>query len=50
MPDLAHSRIEIHLSDAYKPWEDRRQLFRASEIRLRVTSDRFRVADFAVFL
>ncbi len=50
VPNFAHSRIQIRLSDAFKPWEDRGQLFRASEIRLRVTPDRFRVADFAVFL
>lgn len=50
VPNFVHSRVQIRLSDAFKPWEDRRQLFRASEIRLRVTPDRFRVADFAVFL
>jgi Uma2 family endonuclease len=47
--NFLHSRTQILLADAFKPWEDRRQLFRASEIRLRVAPDRFRVADFAVF-
>jgi Uma2 family endonuclease len=45
-----HGRTQIRLADAFKPWEDRKQLFRASEIRLRIGADRFRVADFAVFL
>ena len=49
VPNYFHSRTQLCLSDAFKPWQDRRQLFRALEIRLRVAQDRFRVADFAVF-
>jgi Uma2 family endonuclease len=49
VPNFFHSRVQVRLSDAFKPWEDRRQLFRSSEIRLRVSPDKFRVADFAVF-
>lgn len=49
VPNYFHSQTQICLSDAFKPWQDRRQLFRSSEIRLRVSTDRFRVADFAVF-
>ena len=49
VPNLAHSRTQIRLSDAFKCLEDSRQLFRAPEIRLRVSPKRFRVADFAVF-
>ncbi len=49
MPNYFHSRTQVRLSDALKPWEDRRQLFRASEVRLLVASARFRVVDFAVF-
>ena len=49
LPNLFHSRIQVRLADAFRPWEDRRELFRASEIRLRVAENKFRVADFAVF-
>ncbi len=49
VPNFFHSRTQIRLSDAFKPWEDRRQLFRASEVRLRIGQERFRIADFAVF-
>jgi Uma2 family endonuclease len=49
MPNAFHAKIQVRLSDALKPWEDRRQLFRLTEIRLRVAPDRFRVADLAVF-
>jgi len=49
MPDYLHSRTQVHLADAFKPWQDRRQLFRALGIRLGVAPERFRVADFAVF-
>ncbi|MDX1984203.1 MAG: Uma2 family endonuclease [Bryobacteraceae bacterium] len=49
VPNFLHSRVQVRLSDAFKPWEDRRRLFRASEIRRRVAPERFRVADFAVF-
>ncbi|MSV31153.1 MAG: Uma2 family endonuclease [Bryobacterales bacterium] len=49
VPNYLHSRTQVRLSDVFKPWEDRRQLFRSSEIRLRVAADRFRVTDFAVF-
>ena len=48
MPNMFHSRVQTRLVDAFKPWEDRRELFRATEIRLLV-ANRFRVADFAVF-
>jgi len=49
MPNFSHSRIAIRLADAFKPWEDSDQLFRSTEIRLRVSRQNFRVADFAVF-
>ena len=49
MPNAYHSRIQIRLADAFKPWEDRSLVFRASEIRLRISEGRFRVADFALF-
>ena len=49
LPNYLHSRIQVHLADAFKPWQDRRQLFRALGIRLRVAPERFRVADFAIF-
>jgi len=49
MPNFFHSRVQVRLSDAFKSLEDRRQLFRSSEIRLRVGPGRFRVADFALF-
>ena len=49
MPNFLHSRVQMRLGDAFKPWEDRGQLFRAAEIRLMVAPERFRVADFAVF-
>ncbi|MFN0104068.1 MAG: Uma2 family endonuclease [Bryobacteraceae bacterium] len=48
-PNYLHSRTQARLSYAFKPWDDRRQLFAASEIRLRVAPERFRVADFALF-
>ena len=47
--NLFHSRIQIRLADAFKPWEDHKELFRASAIRLCVAQNKFRVADFAVF-
>ena len=37
------------LGDAFRPLEERKELFRASEIRFPVSPDKFRVADFAVF-
>ncbi|MFN0104069.1 MAG: Uma2 family endonuclease [Bryobacteraceae bacterium] len=49
VPNYLHSRTQVRLSDVFKPWEDRRQLFRASEIRLRVAPERFRIVDFALF-
>ena len=49
VPNFFHSRIQTRLSYAFKPWEDRQQLFCAPEIRLRVAPDRFRIADFALF-
>ena len=49
VPNVFHSRTQVSLTDAFKPWADRKELFRHSEIRLRVAPDRFRVADFAVF-
>ena len=49
MPNYLHSRIQLRLGYALKPWDDLGQLFGAPEIRLRVAPDRFRVADFAVF-
>lgn len=49
MPNYIHGRIQVRLSDAFKLWEDRQQLFRASEIRLQVAPERFRIVDFAVF-
>ena len=49
VPNLFHSEIQVSLGDAFKPWQDRRELFRATEIRLRLGVDKFRVADFAVF-
>ena len=49
MPNKLHSRIQIRLADAFKPWEDRGKLFRFTEIRLRVAPERFRIADFAIF-
>lgn len=49
MPNLFHAEIQVSLSDSFKPWQDRKQLFRATEIRLRVEQNRFRVADFAIF-
>ena len=49
VPNYFHSRVQVRLADALKPYEDRRQLFRSSEIRLRVSPDKFRVADFAAF-
>jgi Uma2 family endonuclease len=49
VPNFFHSHIQIRLADAFKPWEDQGQLYRASEIRLSVGPDRFRIADFAVF-
>jgi Uma2 family endonuclease len=48
-PTYLQSRTQIRLADALRPWEEKKLLFRASEIRLRVGGDRFRVADFAVF-
>ena len=48
-PNYFHSCTQVRLADAFKPWRDKQQLFRASEIRLRVAPERFRVADFAVF-
>ena len=50
VPNFFHSRTQVRLSDSFRPWEDRRQLFRASEIRLRLAPEKFRIADFAVFL
>ena len=49
VPNYFHSRTQTRLTYAFKPWEDRGQLFAAPEIRLRVAPDRFRVADFALF-
>ena len=49
LPNYFHSCTQVRLADAFKPWRDRGQLFRASEIRLHVAPERFRVADFAVF-
>ena len=49
VPNYLHSRIQVRLSRAFTQWEDRGQLFAASEIRLRVAPDRFRVADFVLF-
>ena len=49
MPNYLHSRIQARLIRAFTDWEDRGQLFVAPEIRLRVTPERFRVADFAIF-
>ncbi len=49
LPNYFHSRTQIRLADLFRPWEDRRQLFRASEIRLCIAPERFRVADFAIF-
>ncbi len=40
----------MRLGDAFKVWRDRGELFRASEIRLRLAPETFRVADFALFL
>ena len=48
-PNYFHSRTQVRLADAFKPWQDRGQLFRALGIRLHVAPERFRVADFAVF-
>ena len=49
MPNLSHSLLQIRLADAFKSLEDRRKLFRSTEIRLRVSHAKFRVADFAAF-
>ena len=49
-PNYFHSRTQVRLNDAFKPWQDRGELFRASEIRLRPAPESFRVADFALFL
>ena len=49
VPNYLHGRAQARLSQAFKQWEDNEQLFVASEIRLRVAADRFRVADFALF-
>ena len=49
MPNFFHGEIQVNLADAFKPWQVRDLLFRASEVRLRVAPDKFRVADFAVF-
>ena len=49
VPNFFHSRIQTRLLYAFKPWDDRQQLFCAPEIRLRVAPDRFRIADFALF-
>ena len=48
VPNYLHSRTQARLSQVFTPWEDRGQLFAASEIRLRVAPDRFRVADFVL--
>ncbi len=47
-PNYLHNRTQVRLADQCKPWEDRRQLLRASEIRLCIAPERFRVADFAM--
>ena len=49
VPNFFHSEIQVALGDAFKPWQDRKQLFRAAEIRLRLVHNKFRVADFALF-
>ena len=50
VPNFSHARTQTLLGDAFRPWDERNQLFRATEIRFPVAPDRFRVADFAVFL
>jgi len=49
LPNYLHSRVQGRLMDAFKPWDDRRQMFRASEVRLRVAPERFRIVDFSIF-
>ena len=49
MPNASHGRTQVLLTDMFRPWEDRKDLFRLSEIRFPVSPDKFRVADFAVF-
>lgn len=49
MPNYLHSQAQLCLGYALKPWYDLGQLFGAPEIRLRVSPERFRVADFAIF-
>ena len=50
VPNFSHARTQMRLADAFRPWEERGELLRASEIRFPIGPDRFRVADFAVFL
>lgn len=49
LPTFPHSRVQVNLTDAFKEWQDRGELFRAIEIRLRIAENRFRIADFALF-
>lgn len=49
VPNFFHGCTQVNLTDAFKPWQDKRRLFRATEIRLRLAPGKFRVADFAVF-
>lgn len=45
-----HAETQVLLTDAFRPWSDRKELFCASEIRFPIGAGKFRVADFALFL
>ena len=49
MPNFSHGDTQVRLGDAFRPWQERKELFRAAEIRFSVAPKKFRVADFAVF-